>query len=82
MQNPLQLIPAKARGTVVVISWIIAIGVPFILQDVPVVWQHVLQALVIIAGGFAGAQTLSNLTPDTENIAIQARHALDDTFGF
>ncbi|MDR2896967.1 MAG: hypothetical protein LBV30_10030 [Propionibacteriaceae bacterium] len=70
--NPLTLIPAKARATVVILASIIAVAVPFIIPDVPTVWQHAFQALAAVAAIFAGGQSLANLVPDSMNGAIQA----------
>lgn len=64
--NPLHLIPARARATVLLIGMLISTVIPFILPDVPPVWQHVLQAISAIASLFTGAQSLSNLTPDRD----------------
>ncbi|MDR2895453.1 MAG: hypothetical protein LBV30_02210 [Propionibacteriaceae bacterium] len=69
--NPLTLIPAKARATVVILASIIAVAIPFVIPDVPTVWQHALQALAAVAAIFAGGQSLANLVPDSMNGAIQ-----------
>ena len=71
--NPLELIPAKGRAVVALLAMMIGAFVPFILPDLTDVWQHIAQGVCAVAAIFAGAQTLSNLTPDNENPAIQAR---------
>lgn len=68
--NPLQLIPAKGRATVYIMAAIIGVAVPFLIPDVPTIWQHVLGAIIAISALFGGGQGLSNLVPDHLNPAI------------
>jgi len=78
--NPLTLIPAKARRVVLLVAMIVGVGGPIAVPELDG-WAYTVTLIVMaVMALFSNTQSLSNLTPDDENYAIQqARHAIDST---
>jgi len=69
--NPLQLIPYRARRAVLLTSIVIGIASPYILTGLHGWAATALSTLMAITALFSNTQSLSNLTPDSMNQAIQ-----------
>ncbi|MCL1922775.1 MAG: hypothetical protein FWG15_02750 [Propionibacteriaceae bacterium] len=84
MENPLALIPARARQAVYLTALIVGVAGPMILSNLEGWTATGVSVLIAVMALFANAQALSIITPDENNQAIQehlARRAIHDNEG-
>jgi len=81
----LQLIPARYRATIAIISMAIAAIAPQLVNDLATRYGDtanlpitITNTLATLAAFIGGATWLANITPDHTNPAIQARRATND----
>ncbi|MCL2471365.1 MAG: hypothetical protein FWF25_06460 [Propionibacteriaceae bacterium] len=73
MVNPLQLIPVKARMTVLLIALVVGAVAPVILPNLSGWVATTVSVIAAVMALFSNAQSLSNMTPDESNPAIVAK---------
>jgi len=79
--NPLQLLPASIRAGIYIIAIIVGVSAPILIPELSGVARLAVTVVAAVAALFASGQGLSNLTPDSENAAIQGRNVPNENTG-
>ena len=83
-ENPLALIPAKARRVVYIVALVIGVAGPIFLHELDGIVATCVAAVIAVMALFSNAQALSIITPDEDNHVMEqhlARRAVEDENG-